>query len=54
MSATAGSAMQKKTSDGTRSAGSPGHQPSRKCSSQKCSGPPPRCVETMWKMCANE
>src|SRR5262249_5166043 len=49
ISATAGSARHRKTSDGTRSAGNPGHQESRKCSSQKWSGPPPRFVETMWK-----
>jgi hypothetical protein len=53
-SAIAGSASTKKTSDGTRSASRLGHQPSRKCSSQKWSGPPPRFVETMWKMWPNE
>ena len=54
ISATAGSARHEKTSDGTRSAAMPGHQSSRKCSSQKWIGPPPRCVETMWKMWPNE
>src|SRR5207248_9465521 len=51
---TAGSARQRKTSDGTRSAGKPGHQPPTKCSSQKCRGPPPRCVDTTWKTWPNE
>src|SRR5262249_10523658 len=54
ISATAGSARQRKTRDGSRSAGSPGHHESRKCSSQKCRGPPPRFVETMWKTLPNE
>jgi hypothetical protein len=54
ISATAGSARHENTSDGTRSAAMPGHQSSRTCSSQKWSGPPPRCVETMWKMRPNE
>jgi hypothetical protein len=54
ISATAGSARHEKTSDGTRNAAIPGDQSSRKCSSQKWTGPPPRCVETMWKMWRNE